>query len=180
MSKVLVPMAIGFEEIEAITIIDVLRRADIEVVMAGVEAKQVIGAHGVEIKTTIDIDDVKSSDFDMIVLPGGMPGSLNLKNSQKVQSLLSEMDQDGKYIAAICAAPIALDEAGVLKNSYTCYPSYDKQIKSSTYVSNADVVSDQNIITSIGPKSAIEFSLEIVKILCGEEKMQSIKKQLLL
>ncbi|RKX80483.1 MAG: DJ-1 family protein [Spirochaetes bacterium] len=180
MLKVLVPMAIGFEEIEAITIVDVLRRADIEVVMAGVERKQVIGAHGIEIKTQVHIDDVNSSEFDMIILPGGMPGSLNLKNSAKVQSLLGEMDQGGKYIGAICAAPIALFEAEVLKSSYTCYPSFEDGIKNSNYLKDEDVVCDQNIITSNGPKSAIKFSLEIVEKLCGVDKMQEVKAQLLL
>lgn len=180
MPKVLVPIATGFEEIEAITIVDVLRRADIEVVMAGVERKQVIGAHGIEIKTSTHINDINSNEFDMIILPGGMPGSLNLKNSQKVQSLLGEMDQGGKYIGAICAAPIALAEAEVLKSSYTCYPSFEKDITDSTYMKNEDIVMDQNTITANGPKSAMKFSLEIVEKLCSKEKREEIESQLLL
>lgn len=180
MPRVLVPIATGFEEIEAITIIDVLRRANIEVITAGLDRKCVKGAHGIEIKTEFHIDDVKSEGFDMIVLPGGMPGSLNLKNSEKVQSLLGEMDQGGKYIGAICAAPIALAEAEVLKSTYTCYPSFEANITNTTYMKSEDVVSDQNIITANGPKSAIKFSLEIVEKLCNKSKMEEIKSQLLL
>ena len=180
MSKVLVPIATGFEEIEAITIIDVLRRADIEVITAGLERKCVKGAHGIEIKTESHIDDVKSDEFDMIVLPGGMPGSANLKSSKKVQALLGEMDQGGKYIGAICAAPIALAEAGVLKSLYTCYPSFEEHILNTTYINSEDVVCDQNIITANGPKSAIAFSLEIVEKLCDRNKMEEIKNHLLL
>jgi 4-methyl-5(b-hydroxyethyl)-thiazole monophosphate biosynthesis len=180
MPRVLVPIATGFEEIEAITIIDVLRRADIEVITAGLERKCVKGAHGIEIKTELHVDDAKSDEFDMIILPGGMPGSLNLKNSKKVQSLLGEMDQGGKYIGAICAAPIALAQADVLKSTYTCYPSFEADITNTTYMKSENVVCDQNIITANGPKSAIEFSLEIVEKLCSKEKMEEIKSQLLL
>ncbi|WP_458701165.1 DJ-1 family glyoxalase III [Sulfurospirillum sp. 1307] len=180
MPRVLVPIATGFEEIEAITIIDILRRADIDVVTAGLERRCVKGAHGIEIKTDLHVDDVKSNEFDMIVLPGGMPGSLNLKNSSKIKSLLGEMDHDGKLIGAICAAPIALNEAGVLKSSYTCYPSFEEDIKRSKYISSEDVVSDQNIITSNGPKSAIKFSLTLVEKLISKDKKEEIQRQLLL
>lgn len=180
MPRVLVPIATGFEEIEAITIIDVLRRADIEVVTAGLERKCVKGAHGIEIKTEAHLDDISSRDFDMIVLPGGMPGSANLKSSEKVLTLLGEMDQGGKYIGAICAAPIALAEAEVLKSTYTCYPSFEENITNATYMKNEDVVCNQNIITANGPKSAIQFSLEIVEKLCNKKIMENIKRQLLL
>lgn len=180
MPRVLVPIAVGFEEIEAITIIDVLRRADIEVITAGLDRKCVKGAHGIEIKTDVHIEDVESENFDMIVLPGGMPGSMNLKNSKKVQDLLGEMDQGGKYIGAICAAPIALAEAQILKSMFTCYPSFEEHIRNATYIKSEDVVSDQNIITANGPKSAIKFSLELVEKLCNKNKMEEIKNQLLL
>ena len=180
MPRVLVPIAIGFEEIEAITIVDILRRADVDVVMAGLDRKCVKGAHGIEIKCDVHIDDIKSNEFDMIVLPGGMPGSLNLKNSSKIQEILGEMDQDGKLIGAICAAPIALSEAKVLKSSYTCYPSFEEQIESSKYICDEDVVSDQNIITSNGPKSAMKFALMLVEKLCSSDKKEEIKQQLLL
>jgi 4-methyl-5(b-hydroxyethyl)-thiazole monophosphate biosynthesis len=180
MPRVLVPIATGFEEIEALTIIDVLRRAQIEVITAGLEKKCVLGAHGVEIKTEIHIDDVSSVGFDMIVLPGGMPGALHLANNKKVQELLGEMDQNAKYIGAICAAPMALFKAGVLKNSYTCYPSFEEKIHASKYIATEDVVSDQNIITSRGPGTAMQFSLTLVEKLCGEEMANSIRAELLL
>ncbi len=180
MAKVLIPIAVGFEEIEAITIVDILRRAGVEAVMAGVDKKQITGAHGIEIKADMHIDDVKPSEFDMVVLPGGLPGSTNLKESKKVQEILGQMDHDGKLIGAICAAPIALAEAGVLKSSYTCYPSFEKQIDDSRYNPEADVVCDQNIITSNGPKSAMKFALTLVEKLCSKEKKEEIEKQLLL
>jgi 4-methyl-5(b-hydroxyethyl)-thiazole monophosphate biosynthesis len=180
MSKVLVPIASGFEEIEAITIIDVLRRAKIEVVTAGLDKRSVLGVHGVEIKTDVHIDDVKSDDFDMIVLPGGMPGSSNLAENSSVLKLLGQMNESKKYIGAICAAPMALDRAGVLKNSFTCYPSFETNIKHTGYIGSEDVICDENIITSRGPGTAIKFSLMIVEKLCGKELSNSVKAQLLL
>lgn len=179
MPKVLVPMATGFEEIEAITIIDVLRRADIEVVIASLDQNSVVGAHGVEIKTQVHIDAVKSADFDMIVLPGGVPGALHLAENKKVQALLGEMDQDAKYIGAICAAPFALAQAGVIKNSYTCYPSFEQKISKGKYIQDEDIVSDQNIITSRGPGTAMVFALSIVAKLCSQERADSLKSDLL-
>lgn len=178
MPKVLVPIASGFEEIEAITIIDVLRRAGIDVVTVCLDKRCVLGAHEVQIKTDGHIDDVYSDEYDMIVLPGGMPGSRNLKNSAKLQELIGQMDQGAKYIGAICAAPIALAKAGVIKSAYTCYPSFEEEVGKG-YIPNEDVVSDQNIITSQGPASALVFSFAIIEKLCGESKSQEIKKQLL-
>lgn len=180
MAKVLVPIAIGFEEIEAITIIDVLRRAKIAVVTAGLDKRSVLGAHSIEIKTDVHIDDVNSDDFDMIVLPGGMPGSLNLAENSSVIKLLKQMNQSKKYIGAICAAPMVLERAGVLKNSFTCYPSFEKNISNSGYIASEDVVCDENIITSRGPSTAIAFSLMIIEKLCNKEISLEIKKQLLL
>lgn len=180
MSKVLVPLAMGFEEIEAMTIIDILRRAEVEVVIAGLGKKQVIGAHDVKVQTDMHIEDVNSSDFDMIVLPGGLPGATNLQKDKTVQRLLKEFDKQNKSIGAICAAPIALESAGVLKENYTCYPSFESNIREEGYISNKDVVSDKNIITSRGPGTAMTFALAIVSKLCGDDKASEIKSQLLL
>jgi len=180
MSKVLVPLAMGFEEIEAMTIIDILRRAEVEVVVAGLGKKQVIGAHSVKVQTDAHIEDMSSSDFDMIVLPGGLPGATNLQKDKTVQKLLKEFDKQNKSIGAICAAPIALKSAGVLKESYTCYPSFESNIREEGYISNQDVVSDENIITSRGPGTAMTFGLAIVAMLCGDDKSAEIKSQLLL
>jgi len=150
MPRVLIPLATGFEEIEAITIIDVLRRAEIKVVTAALDKKCVVGTHGIEVKAEKHINDMNSNDFDMIVLPGGLPGANHLRDNEKIQQLLGEMDQNAKYIGAICAAPIALGKAGVIKNSYTCYPSFENDIADGHYVDSEDVISDQNIMTSRG------------------------------
>jgi len=180
MSKVLVPLAMGFEEIEAMTIIDILRRAEVEVVIAGLGKKQVIGAHGVKVQTDAHIEDMSSSNFDMIVLPGGLPGATNLQKDKTVQNLLKEFDKQNKSIGAICAAPIALESAGVLKENYTCYPSFESNIREEGYISNQDVVDDENVITSRGPGTAMAFGLAIVAKLCGDDKASEIKSQLLL
>lgn len=180
MPKVIVPIATGFEEIEAITVVDVLRRAGIEVVMASLEDLRVTGAHGIEITTDAFLCDSDVNVFDMIVLPGGLPGATNLAADIRVQSLLQDFDKANKHIAAICAAPLALKSAGVLKNHYTCYPSFENQIKHQGYNADINVVCDANITTSKGPSTAIEFTLKLVEILCGEEMAQKLSKDLLL
>ena len=180
MSKVLVPLATGFEEIEAVTIIDILRRADVDVVIAGLQKKQVVGAHGVRVQADAHIREMKSSDFDMIVLPGGLPGAINLQKDEIVQKLLKDFDSQDKYIGAICAAPIALQSAGVLKDRYTCYPSFESNIREEGYESGDDVIVDANITTSRGPATAMKFALSIVSKLCGDAKSEDIKNQLLL
>ena len=115
----------------------------------------------------------------MIVLPGGWGGTKILAEDEKVQSLIKEMDAKGKYIGAICAAPFALDRAGVLKTHFTCYPSVEDEIKNSGYDATKKVINDKNILTSRGPATAICFGLEIVEILVGEEVKQSVKEGLL-
>ncbi len=180
MQKVLVPLASGFEEIEAVTIIDLLRRADIDVVTACLDRRRVIGAHGIKILADTHIDDIDYREFAMIVLPGGIPGATNLRDNQTVQDLLGKFDKDNKYIGAICAAPIALANAKVLKKAYTCYPSFENQIENKGYLPDQVVVSDQNIITSRGPSTAIAFSLDLISKVCGEDVAQNIKTQLLL
>lgn len=180
MAHVLMPLAVGFEEIEAVTITDILRRAGIEVVMAGLDREHVCGAHGITIYADMLLDEVELSSFDMIVLPGGLPGAEHLAKSEKVQQVLQYFDRDNKRIGAICAAPWALATAGVLKDKYTCYPSFEETIGHTGYVSDSNVVQDHNIITSRGPSTAMEFALAIVKELCGEETYVNLRKGLLL
>jgi len=180
MSKVLVLLANGFEEIEALSVVDVLRRANIEVVMAAINKKQVIGAHNVKVQADTHILDVKNSDFDMVVLPGGLPGATNLQKDANVQKLLKDFDHDKKTIGAICAAPIALQSAGVLKSTYTCYPSFESNIRKEGYLNNQDVVSDENVITSRGPATAMKFGLVLVEKLVGSDAANDVKNQLLL
>ena len=180
MAKILVPLAEGFEEIEAITIIDVLKRAGVEVTVAGLNSIRVKGGYT---KLTISVDtllqNVKAIDFDMIVLPGGMPGSEYLAKSHIVMDLLKDFSENNKLIGAICAAPWALNEAGVLKGEYTCYPSCESMIKEDGYNPNQNVIINENIMTSRGPATAMCFALEIVKKLLGEDKYSELKAGLL-
>ena len=126
MKKVLVLLAEGFEEIEAITIIDVLRRAELPVTVASLTSPRVNGAHDIIVLADCLLDEVKDQSFDAIILPGGMPGSRNLRDDARVIALLQQQQRQGQYIGAICAAPIALEAAGVLQGKRaTSFPGYD-------------------------------------------------------
>lgn len=175
--KVLVPLATGFEEIEAVSIIDILRRGGIEVLVASLNEKRLVkGANGITIETDIEVKELQSDTLDMIVLPGGWDGTHALADDVHVQRLLQEMDAKGKNIAAICAAPFALDKAGVLKSKFTCYPSVEEEIKNQGYQGEASmVVEDENIMTSRGPATALCFALEIVKKLQGEQRYEAVR-----
>jgi 4-methyl-5(b-hydroxyethyl)-thiazole monophosphate biosynthesis len=180
MSRVLVPLANGFEEIEAINIIDVLRRAKIEVLVASLdENSAVMGAHDVRIISDMRLEEVEIESLDMIVLPGGWGGTLALCDDKTVQNILKVMNEKGKNIGAICAAPLALERAGVLKHDYTCYPTIEDQIRKEGFDETKMVVQDGNIMTSRGPATAMCFALEIVKKLKGEKVYKDIKNALL-
>jgi len=179
MSKILIPISNGFEEIEAISIIDVCRRAEIEVTIAAVEQIQTHGAHNIIITADCKIEDVKENDFDMIVLPGGLPNAFTLAENDHVQKLLKEFKEKDKYVAAICAAPYALHTAGVLNKEYTCYPSFEQKIVPQNYINDKNVVKDGRVITSQGPATAMEFALELVKFLKSEKVSEEVRKGLL-
>ena len=172
-------LANGFEELEAISLIDILRRADIDALAVGLEKKCVCGTHGVEMIADEILDDIKVSEFDMIVLPGGWPGAENLAKSERLGQVLRDFDANNTKIGAICAAPWALATAGVLKSSYTCYPGFESQIAHPGYTNSANVVKDQNIMTSKGPATAMEFALQIVRELKGEQVYSKLKSDLL-
>lgn len=179
MAKVLVPMAAGFEEIEALTVVDILRRADIDVVLAGLQPGSVAGAHNIRIITDTTIDSVDADDFDMIVLPGGQPGSDNLNADPRIHALLAEFAAKEKLIGAICAAPIVLAAAGLLGGKKaTCYPSYSDQLQGVMY-ENSPVVSDGIIITSRGPGTAVNFGIEIAARLAGRHVADAVAKAML-
>ncbi len=177
--RVCVPLANGFEEIEAMSLIDVMRRGGIDVVVAGVGGDVIYGAHNIRVIPDTKIELVSADDFDLVVLPGGLPGAINLAEDKYVQNLLKEMDNKGKYVGAICAAPYALKEAGVLKDKYTAYPGWEGNIKKEGYVADAKVVEDKNVLTSKGPGTAICFGLEIVRKFVGEETYKQLKAGLL-
>lgn len=181
MPRVLVPIATGFEEIEAVCIIDVMRRAGIEVIMGSLDDTLLIkGANGITVQADRTIEGITADDLDMIVLPGGWGGTNALAQDTYVQSLLKEMDAKGKNIGAICAAPFALDAAGVLKEGYTCYPSVEEKIKTGGYKgSEKAVIQTANVMTSRGPGTAICFGLAIVKRLLGDKAYQGLRSGLL-
>lgn len=163
--KALLILADGHEEIEAITPIDILRRAGIDVTVAGLNKKDITGAHGITTVTDIVLEDFKGT-FDALILPGGMPGTTNLMASEQVLSLVKKTAQSPTTLcAAICAAPRVLSKAGILKNKkFTCYPGVEDHIPEGKHTPEK-VVIDENIITSRGVGTAIDFSLAIVEFL---------------
>jgi len=180
MKRVLVPIAKGFEEIEAISIIDVLRRANIDVVVAGVgESKTVEGANGIKIECDTLANTLSAEDLNMVVLPGGWGGTDILSKDEHIQKILKDMASSDKRVGAICAAPFALNQAGVLADEFTCYPSVEEQINKNGYRSDKMVVKSGNVMTSRGPGTALCFGLSIVRELAGEEQYQALKSGLL-
>ncbi len=179
MSKVLMPLAHGFEEIEALTVVDILRRAEIDVVLAGLLPGPVTGAHNISVVPDTTIDAVNAYSFDMIVLPGGQPGSDNLNADPRVHALLKEFSASDKLIGAICAAPIVLAASGLLngKNA-TCYPTYIRRLIGAVY-EDRPVVCDGNLITSKGPGTAISFGLEIASRLAGRDVADAISESMI-
>jgi 4-methyl-5(b-hydroxyethyl)-thiazole monophosphate biosynthesis len=180
MAKVLVPLAAGCEELEAVTIIDLLRRAGIEVITAGLEPGIVRASRGTQLVPDTILDSVLNDDFDMIVLPGGMPGAQHLKTDGRVQALLKKMAGENKYTAAICAAPIALAEAGLLSgHRVTSYPgTLEKLGLTDVTLQYEPVIKDGKVVTSRGPGTAMDFALELIEILVGESKRGEVEASL--
>jgi 4-methyl-5(b-hydroxyethyl)-thiazole monophosphate biosynthesis len=180
MAKVVIILADGFEELEAVAVIDVLRRAGIEVISAGLREGAVSSARNIKMIPDAVIDTISSDDFDMLVLPGGMPGSANLNADSRVRALIRDFNSKGKMTGAICAAPFVLADAGILNGKrVTSYPSFKEKLGSAVYVEKT-VVEDGNILTSRGPGTALCFALAIVERLAGKEKAQQIKEAMLI
>jgi 4-methyl-5(b-hydroxyethyl)-thiazole monophosphate biosynthesis len=178
---VLVPIADGTEEIEAVTIIDVLRRADANVTVASVAALQIKASRGVHIVADCLIDDCKDRDFDLVVLPGGIPGAEHLRDNPVVKEILLQQQAGGRLYAAICAAPaMVLQPHGLLVNRRaTCHPGFTGQLHDTTAVESRVVV-DGNCITSRGPGTAMDFSLTLVEVLFGKEKARAVAAPMVL
>ncbi len=176
MKKVLVPLAKGFEEIEAISIIDVLRRAGAEVVVASVGGEEIVcSSHNVRVVADCTLQSIDSNAFDMIALPGGSEGANTLATAALPQKLIKDFYAKGKFVAAICAAPIALGAAGILQNvPYTCYPGCNAQIQGGHYTEDKNVVVSDKIITSRGPATALAFALTLVEALFGTPKAKEL------
>jgi len=178
MKRVLVPLAEGFEELEAVTIIDVLRRAGIDVVVASLGSSPVTGAHGIRISADTPLAALAEQDFDMIALPGGMPGADHLKKDPRIAEIVRRLHDKGRPVAAICAAPMVLDAAGVLNGRRaTSFPGFLKDAKTATVVGDAVVV-DRGVITSRGPGTALDFALTLVAELAGPSVREAIESRL--
>ncbi|MCI9048999.1 MAG: DJ-1/PfpI family protein [Coprobacillus sp.] len=171
--KVVVLFKDGFEELEALSVVDVLRRAKIPCEMIGMDSNIVTSSH--QIKIQMDkIFDESVYQADMVVLPGGLPGATSLRDDQRVCDLLKDFDSQGKWIAAICAGPISLEKTGIVKGKkYTCYPGFENEIVSGLYQDTLVCV-DQNIITGRGPAAALEFAYTILEKL-GYDSQDIIK-----
>ncbi len=178
--KTIILLATGFEEIEAVTVIDILRRAGIEVTIAGVDGSSVTGSHGITISADKRLSDLKP-DFDAVIIPGGMPGALHLHNSNEVNDFIKEMYAKNVLIAAICAAPaVVLAPLGILDNkTATCYPGDQVDFGKSTKYKNKPVVVDENIITSQGPGTAMEFAFSIVEKIIGKDAVKKLRERAL-
>lgn len=170
-------LADGFEELEAIAPIDMLRRADVEVITVGVTGKNVTGSHGITFVSDITADEVVFSDkLEAVILPGGMPGTLNLEKSNKVQKAIDFAVEEGKYVCAICAAPSILGHKGLLiGKEATAFPGFEKDLEGAE-ISNAYVCSDGKFITARGAGVAVDFGLEIVAKLVSKEKSLELKR----
>lgn len=178
MKKILVLLADGFEEIEAITVIDVLRRANVEVDICSLEDSLVRGTHNILIKSDICIDE-SLSEYDGVFLPGGMPGAKNLMEHAKVQALIKDYYMKGKLVSAICAAPIALHKAGILAGEkVTSFPSVEKELTDCTYLEDPVVVSN-NLLTSRGPATALNASFTILEYLGLSKEASALKEDML-
>ncbi len=176
MSKVLVPLAAGCEELEAVTVVDILRRAGVEVVTAGLVPGPLRASRGMVLVPDTTLDEVLRQEFDMIVLPGGMPGSEHLKNDARIIALLRRMAASGKWTAAICAAPMALHAAGVLEGRRaTSFPGVLDQLQGTHRYLDDAVVVDGTVVTSRGPGTAMDFALALVELLSGHARREQVE-----
>ena len=182
MKKILLLLAEGFEEIEALTPVDYMRRMDIVVDTCSInKGKKVIGAHNIMVEADKVLDEIGSSEgYDGLIIPGGLPGATNLRDNNRVIELVKEFHGKEKLIGAICAGPIVLEQAGILEGKeVTSYPGFEDQLKDSIYKEKI-VVQDGNIITGRGPAVAVYFSLELIENLIGKEKVEELRKDILL
>ena len=179
MKRILIPLAPGFEEIEALAVVDILRRAGAEVLLAGTVDGPIEGRNKIKILADTSLDSLKDHDFDMIVLPGGAVGTENLKNDARVKEIVERLHKKGKLVTAICAAPTVLSAIGITAGrTITSHPTVRTKLQREK-LSEERVVVDGNIITSQGPGTAIEFAFKLVEILFGKDKVVEVNKGVL-
>lgn len=181
MAKVYQLMANGFEEIEALAPVDILRRGGVEVTTVSVMGeRQAESSHGVCIRTDAEIEEVDMKDADLVMIPGGMPGANNLNEHEGVRKALLEQFHAGRRVAAICAAPLVLGSIGILKGrKATCYPGFEKYLDGAEYTAELVTV-DGNITTGKGPSAAIMYSFRLLAQLTSEEKAEEVKAAMLI
>lgn len=176
--KVAVLLANGFETLEGLTVVDILRRGEVECNTFSLDGNEVTTSHNVVVKADKNIMDEEIKSYDFLVLPGGMPGSTNLRDNERVIELVKEFNNNKKWVCAICAGPISLGKAGITEGkNVTCYPGFEDQLGNCNY-KNELVVVDGNIITGRGPAAAIPFAFEILAKI-SEEKADKVKKAML-
>jgi 4-methyl-5(b-hydroxyethyl)-thiazole monophosphate biosynthesis len=179
MHKVLVPLAEGCEELEAVTVIDLLRRAGIDVTVAGLKAGVVKASRGVMLQPDLTLDEALQQDYDMIVLPGGGPGSERLAADNRIRDILVSMADKNKFTAAICAAPKVLLSAGLLQGKKaSCYPGVLQQADLPGLDTTQAVIKDGKVITSRGPGTAIDFALQLIESLLGRDRRDTVEAEL--
>ncbi|MEA3638361.1 MAG: DJ-1 family glyoxalase III [Lamprobacter sp.] len=181
MPRVLVPLAPGCEELEAVTIIDLLRRAEIEVTTAGLEPGPVTCSRGTLLVPDADLDDVVENDFDMVVLPGGQPGATHLDHDIRIHDLLARQAAADRWSAAICAAPIVLASTGLLDGrSATSFPgAIDPERYPEIRLLEQPVVTDGKVVTSRGPGTAMDFALHLIELLLGADRRGAVEAKLM-
>lgn len=173
MKKVIIFLADGTEEVEALTPLDYLRRAGADVTLAGISGVYQRTSHGIEIKTDAKVSDIdENTPFDMVVIPGGMPGTNNIEENPRAMAIIKKAAMDGKFIGAICAAPKIIGALGLLSGKKaTCYPGFEKYLLGATAV-NEKAVRDENFITATGAGAANEFAFELIAALYGKEEAE--------
>ncbi len=178
---VLLFLADGFEEIEALTQVDYLRRAGVEIVTVGVTGKEAVGTRGIVVKADTTLDETEyTDDIEMVILPGGLGGMNAIKSSQKVCSIVKRAYEDGKYVTAICASPTIFAYLDIVKGrKCVCYPGMEDELIAAggIYTDNA-VVTDGKMITARAAGASEEFSFELIRVLCGKEKAEEIRKSI--
>lgn len=174
MKKIVLFLAEGFEEVEAVTPADFLRRSGIELILAGVTGKTVTGAQGIKIECDLEVSQL-TGDLDGVIIPGGMPGASNIAKDEKTVGIIAAALDSGAMVAAICAAPaVVLGSKGLIKGKkFTCYPGFETTFSGSIFLEDR-VVIDGNLITSRGPGTAAEFSETLVEYLCGKDQRDKI------
>ncbi len=169
-------LAEGFEEIEALATLDVIRRANIDILSVGVGGNMITGSHNISVKADIKLDDISTTDLSGVVLPGGLPGTTNLEGCEKVIEFVKYSNDKGLLVSAICAAPSILGHLGILNGKKaTCYPGYEPEL-SGADCDGSYVVADGNIITARGAGAAIDFGLKIVEYFKGAEFSNELRK----